>query len=85
MQATTDEASEQADTKRKIRVVVAKPDTPLPPLGGVVLLEPDGRRHPLAGVVAALRFAARGRHSSVPPSESRSDERSRGRRNELDL
>lgn len=46
-------------------VVVAKPDTPLPPLGGVVLLEPDGRRHPLAGVVAALRFAARGRHSSV--------------------
>src|SRR5881394_2916554 len=25
MQATTDEASEQADTKRKIRVVVAKP------------------------------------------------------------
>src|SRR3954454_14456578 len=40
--------------------VVAKRDTLLPPLGGVAQLwsEPDTPRHPLTGVVHALRLAA---------------------------
>lgn len=39
-------------------VVVAKPDTELPPLPGVpVWTEPEEPRHPLAGVVHALRQA----------------------------
>jgi molybdenum cofactor guanylyltransferase len=43
-------------------VVVAREDSALPPLGGVheVWIEPDGPRHPLAGVIHALA-AARGR------------------------
>jgi len=42
--------------------VVAKADTPLPAVGDGVRVwrEPDEPRHPLAGIVAALRFA-RGR------------------------
>src|SRR3954463_162362 len=40
--------------------VVAKRDTLLPPLGGLAQLwiEPDTPRHPLTGVVHALRLAA---------------------------
>lgn len=40
--------------------VVAKRETALPPLGGraVVWVEPDEPRHPLCGVVHALRLAA---------------------------
>ena len=36
-------------------IVVAKPDTELPPLDARVLREPAEPRHPLAGIVAALR------------------------------
>ena len=36
-------------------VVVAKADSPLPPLDVPVLIEPDEPRHPLCGVVTALR------------------------------
>jgi molybdopterin-guanine dinucleotide biosynthesis protein A len=39
-------------------LVVAKDDSPLPPLDCPVLREPALPRHPLCGVVAALRFAA---------------------------
>jgi molybdenum cofactor guanylyltransferase len=39
-------------------VVVAKPDSPLPPLGCALVSEPPEPRHPLCGVVAALRHAA---------------------------
>jgi molybdopterin-guanine dinucleotide biosynthesis protein A len=35
-------------------VVVAKPDTPLPPLGVPVWHEPASPRHPLLGIVTAL-------------------------------
>lgn len=38
-------------------VVMAKPDTALPPLGVPVWLEPAEPRHPLVGVVAALERA----------------------------
>lgn len=38
-------------------VVVAKPDTELPPLDCEVLTEPEEPRHPLAGIVAALGAA----------------------------
>lgn len=38
-------------------VVVAKPGTELPPLGCRVLREPAEPRHPLCGIVAALREA----------------------------
>ena len=38
-------------------VVVAKRDTPLPPLEVPVWLEPDEPRHPLAGILHALRAA----------------------------
>jgi molybdopterin-guanine dinucleotide biosynthesis protein A len=38
-------------------VVVAKPDTELPPLGVDVVRETETLRHPLAGVVAALDHA----------------------------
>jgi molybdenum cofactor guanylyltransferase len=38
--------------------VVAKPDTELPPLEVPVLREPDTPRHPLLGIVVALRAAA---------------------------
>jgi len=45
--------------------VVAKRDSELPPLPGVaVWIEPDQPRHPLAGIVHALR-AAEGRHVVV--------------------
>jgi molybdenum cofactor guanylyltransferase len=40
-------------------VVVAKPDTDLPPLDVEVLTEPAEPVHPLAGIVAALRQAGR--------------------------
>jgi len=40
-------------------VVVAKPDTPLPPLDVPVWLEPDEPRHPLLGIVTALERARR--------------------------
>ena len=43
-------------------VVVAKADSPLPPLEVEVVTEPDEPRHPLAGVVAALE------HAGVPRS-----------------
>jgi molybdopterin-guanine dinucleotide biosynthesis protein A len=36
-------------------VVLAKRDTPLPPLEAELVLEPDQPRHPLTGLVAALR------------------------------
>ncbi|MBJ7519402.1 MAG: molybdenum cofactor guanylyltransferase [Solirubrobacteraceae bacterium] len=36
-------------------VVVAKPDTPLPPTSSRVLLEPPEPEHPLLGIVTALR------------------------------
>ena len=36
-------------------VVVAKPDTPLPELDARVWLEPPSPRHPLCGIVTALR------------------------------
>jgi molybdenum cofactor guanylyltransferase len=43
-------------------VVVAKRDTRLPPLGGTVtVLEPDEPRHPLCGVLTALRYV----HGSI--------------------
>jgi molybdopterin-guanine dinucleotide biosynthesis protein A len=38
-------------------VVVAKPDSPVPDLGVPVLDEPPEPRHPLCGIVAALRYA----------------------------
>jgi molybdopterin-guanine dinucleotide biosynthesis protein A len=38
-------------------LVVAKRDTPLPPLECELVLEPDEPRHPLCGIVAALRAA----------------------------
>jgi molybdopterin-guanine dinucleotide biosynthesis protein A len=38
-------------------VVVAKADTPLPPLGVAVWLEPPAPRHPLLGIVTALERA----------------------------
>jgi molybdopterin-guanine dinucleotide biosynthesis protein A len=38
-------------------IVVAKPDTELPPLGCPVVREPELPRHPLCGIVAALREA----------------------------
>lgn len=38
-------------------VVVAKPETALPPLGARVLLEPQRPAHPLRGIVTALREA----------------------------
>ena len=38
-------------------IVVAKPDTALPPLEAPVLREPEEPRHPLCGIVAALREA----------------------------
>jgi molybdenum cofactor guanylyltransferase len=38
-------------------IVVAKPDTALPPLKAPVLREPEEPRHPLCGIVAALREA----------------------------
>lgn len=37
--------------------VVARPDSELPPLREPVLIEPDGPRHPLNGIVAALEHA----------------------------
>jgi molybdopterin-guanine dinucleotide biosynthesis protein A len=40
-------------------VVVAKADTPLPPLGVEVWLEPAAPRHPLTGLVAALARSGR--------------------------
>jgi molybdopterin-guanine dinucleotide biosynthesis protein A len=39
-------------------VVVAKPDSELPPLHVPVVYEPQTPRHPLCGVLAALRHAA---------------------------
>jgi molybdopterin-guanine dinucleotide biosynthesis protein A len=39
-------------------VVVAKPDTELPPLDAAVVREPAEPRHPLLGIVTALRHAA---------------------------
>jgi molybdopterin-guanine dinucleotide biosynthesis protein A len=39
-------------------VVVAKRDTPLPPLEEQVIFEPDQPLHPLCGVLAALEHAA---------------------------
>lgn len=39
-------------------VVVAKPDSKLPPLTVRIIREPDRPRHPLCGIVAALRCAA---------------------------
>lgn len=39
-------------------MVVAKTDTALPPLNTRVIREPDLPRHPLCGIVAALRSAA---------------------------
>lgn len=38
-------------------LVIAKPDTPLPPLDEPVVREPARPLHPLVGVLAALRFA----------------------------
>ncbi|MDX6625187.1 MAG: molybdenum cofactor guanylyltransferase [Solirubrobacterales bacterium] len=38
-------------------LVVAKPETQLPPLDCPILREPEAPRHPLAGIVAALREA----------------------------
>lgn len=38
-------------------IVVAKPDSPVPDLGVPVLDEPQEPRHPLCGIVAALRYA----------------------------
>jgi molybdenum cofactor guanylyltransferase len=38
-------------------VVVAKPDSPVPDLGVTILDEPAEPRHPLCGIVAALRYA----------------------------
>ena len=38
-------------------IVVAKPDSPVPDLGVTVIDEPEEPRHPLCGIVAALRFA----------------------------
>jgi molybdenum cofactor guanylyltransferase len=39
-------------------MVVAKPDSPLPPLDCRVLAEPSEPRHPLTGLIAALRTSA---------------------------
>jgi molybdopterin-guanine dinucleotide biosynthesis protein A len=40
-------------------VIVAKPDTDLPPLDADILTEPPEPVHPLAGIVAALRQTGR--------------------------
>ena len=50
-------------------VVVAKADSPLPPLAVELVTEPDEPRHPLAGVVAALRHAG-SRGSLVAPCDA---------------
>ncbi len=39
------------------RIVVAKADSALPPLNCRVIREPAGPRHPLCGIIAALRHA----------------------------
>ena len=39
-------------------LVVAKPDSPLPPLGCPTIREPAGPLHPACGILAALRHAA---------------------------
>jgi molybdopterin-guanine dinucleotide biosynthesis protein A len=39
-------------------LVVAKPDSELPPLSVEIVREPEEPRHPLCGIVAALRCAA---------------------------
>lgn len=44
-------------------VVVARADSELPPLDAETLVEDDGPRHPLWGLIAALRRAA----AAVPP------------------
>ncbi len=41
-------------------LVVAKPGTPLPPLGAEIVREPSEPVHPLCGVLAALRSGAAG-------------------------
>jgi molybdopterin-guanine dinucleotide biosynthesis protein A len=46
-------------------VVVAKASTGLPSLQVPVLVEPEEPRHPLCGLVTALRFAAEARRSAV--------------------
>jgi len=38
-------------------IVVAKADSSLPPLDTLVITEPDEPRHPLAGVIAAMKHA----------------------------
>jgi molybdopterin-guanine dinucleotide biosynthesis protein A len=40
-------------------LVIAKPDTELPPLDAAVITEPADLTHPLVGIVAALRHAGR--------------------------
>ncbi|MBK5110308.1 MAG: molybdenum cofactor guanylyltransferase [Thermoleophilia bacterium] len=43
-----------ADQAGLATIVVAKADSPLPPIDREIVIEPDLPRHPLAGVVAAL-------------------------------
>ena len=50
--------SRAAAAGRARAVVVAKPDTPLPPLDCEILIEPTSRLHPLTGLVAALDATA---------------------------
>ncbi|MGI8462559.1 MAG: molybdenum cofactor guanylyltransferase [Solirubrobacterales bacterium] len=39
-------------------IVIAKPDSPVPPLDALVLDEPAEPRHPLLGIAVALRYSA---------------------------
>ena len=50
-------------------VVVAKADSPLPPLEVELVTEPDEPRHPLTGVIAALRHAG-GRGAVIAPCDT---------------
>lgn len=50
-------------------VVVAKASSPLPPVDVELVTEPDEPRHPLAGVIAALRHAG-GRGAVIVPCDA---------------
>ncbi len=46
-------------------MVLAKRDTPLPPLDAELMLEPDEPRHPLTGLIAALRALPEGEDQAI--------------------
>ncbi|HLB21413.1 MAG TPA: NTP transferase domain-containing protein, partial [Solirubrobacteraceae bacterium] len=58
-------------------LVVAKSDSELPPLQALVVREPDSPRHPLCGVLAALRHVGAGK-GELWPCDGERDGRERG-------